>query len=155
MPSASQQPSPKPASATQMDSWMSSTRLIELTALYANEHVDPQAVPDADFVRQIIGTFWGTNCWCFVEQSFAIIAPGCALRPHLARELIAHPIEAMIAGGLDDENAVIAQGVALAHKPDPYLDLTPAGRQWLTEQWPDMESVAIEVFREIRRRLGL
>lgn len=136
-----------------MNSWTSTAGLIELIALYAHAGANPQAVTDADFVRQITGTFWGTNCWCFVEQSLAIIAPACALRPHLARELIAHPIEAMIAGGLDDENAVIAQGIALAHKRDPYLELTPAGRRWLLEQWPGLESVAIDVFREKRREL--
>jgi len=67
--------------------------------------------------------------------------------------LIAHPIEAVIAGGLDDENAVIAQGIALAHKRAPYVELTPAGRRWLLEQWPGLESVAIDVFREKRREL--
>ena len=70
------------------------------------------------------------------------------MRPHLVRQLIAHPIEAMIAGGLMDENSVIAQGLAYANSPQPYVEPTPDGRRWLLEQWPEFEAVAAEVYRQ-------
>lgn len=69
------------------------------------------------------------------------------MRPHLVRELIAHPIEAMIAGGLLDENDVIAQGVAYANKEQPYVEPSPEGRQWLLEQWPKFGDDVREVYR--------
>lgn len=47
-----------------------------------------------------------------------------AARPHLWTHLIGDPIEAMIAGGFENDGDVIAQGVALARKSDPYVPLT-------------------------------
>lgn len=70
------------------------------------------------------------------------------MRPHLVRELIAHPIEAMIAGGLLDENDVIAQGVAFASKAEPYVEPSPDGRRWMLEQWPKFEADVLEVYRQ-------
>ena len=58
------------------------------------------------------------------------------MRPHLTRALIVHPIEAMIAGGLEDENEVIGQGMACATKTNPYVEPTAEGKRWLCEQWP-------------------
>lgn len=128
--------------------WSSNERLRELEDFYALVSSDPDAVSDTEFIRNITKAFWPTNCWAFVEQAFAIVAPGCAMRPHLVRELVARPIEAMVFGGLTDENEVIAQGVAFAKKDLPYVEPTPEGRRWLLEQWPDLEPTAIEVFRE-------
>ena len=62
-------------------------------------------------------------------------------------DLIEHPIEIMIAGGLDNENDVIAQSVALARKNDPYVPLTDKGRTWLLESWPALEETVKGVFR--------
>lgn len=128
--------------------WSSPRRLAELGEFYDMVKANPESVTDAEFLQKIAGTFWPTNCSAFVEESFAIIAPGCAMRPHLVRQLIAHPIEAMIAGGLMDENSVIAQGLAYANSPQPYVEPTPDGRRWLLEQWPEFEAVAAEVYRQ-------
>ena len=76
------------------------------------------------------------------------------MRPHLVRELIAHPIEAMIAAGLEEEREVIRQGVACATKADPYVKPTAEGKRWLCEQWPHLENVAVEVFRAKYRELS-
>lgn len=130
-----------------MADWSYSRRLVELENFYARAQLDPDTVSDDDFIRKITQTFWATNCACFVQQAFAIIAPGCAMRPHLVRELIAHPIEAMIAGGLDDEQEVIRQGIWCATKAEPYVEPSPDGKRWLLEQWPKLEAVAIAVFR--------
>lgn len=132
----------------EFEGWGSNKRLAELAEFYEAVSAAPEAVSDAEFVQNITRAFWPTNCWAFVEQAFAIIAPGCAMRPHLVRELIAHPIEAMVFGGLVEENDVIAQGTALANKAHPYVAPSLAGRQWLLEQWPTLEPLAIEVFRQ-------
>lgn len=76
------------------------------------------------------------------------------MRPHLVRELIVHPIEAMIAGGLEEENEVIGQGAACATKANPYVEPTAAGKRWLSEQWPLLENLAVAVFRAKYRELG-
>jgi hypothetical protein len=68
--------------------------------------------------------------------------------------MIVHPIEAMIAGGLEDANEVIGQGVACANKADPYVEPTAEGKRWLREQWPLLENLAVEVFREKYRELS-
>ncbi|XLZ67837.1 hypothetical protein ABT364_14850 [Massilia sp. SR12] len=123
-------------------------RLAELGQFYKSVRLAPESISDTDFIQRITDTFWPTNCWAFVEQAFAIIAPGCAMRPHLVREFIAYPIEAMIAGGLSDGNDVIAQGVAFAHKAQPYVEPSPDGRRWLLEQWPKLEADILEVYRQ-------
>lgn len=137
-----------------MADWSYSRRLVELENFYARAQLDPDSVSDEEFIQRITQTFWGTNCACFVEQSFAIIAPACAMRPHLVRELIVHPIEAMIAGGLDDEHEVIQQGISCATKAEPYVEPSPDGKRWLLEQWPTLETVAIGIFREKHRELA-
>ncbi|WP_426212061.1 hypothetical protein [Massilia sp. TWP1-3-3] len=130
-----------------MENWSSPKCLVKLADFYADVQGTPESVSDADFMKRITETFWPTSCWCFVEEAFAIIAPGCAMRPHLTRALIVHPIEAMIAGGLEDENEVIGQGMACATKTNPYVEPTAEGKRWLCEQWPLLELLAIEVFR--------
>lgn len=137
-----------------MADWSYPKRLAELAYFYAEAQRTPDSVSDADFIQRITQTFWPTNCWSFVEQAFAIIAPGCAMRPHLVRELLVYPIEAMIAGGLDEEHEVIRQGVACATKTDPYVEPTAEGKRWLCEQWPLLEDLAVEVFREKYRELS-
>lgn len=134
--------------------WSYPKRLAELADFYADAQRSPESISDADFLQRITQTFWPTNCWSFVEQAFAIIAAGCAIRPHLARELIVHPIEAMIAGGLDEEEEIIRQGVACATKADPYVVPTAEGKRWLCEQWPQLENIAVEVFRAKYRELS-
>ena len=128
--------------------WSSPQRLADLGEFYDMVEQNPESVTDAEFIQKIVGTFWSTNCSAFVEQSFAVIAPGCAMRPHLIRELIVHPIEAMIAGGLLDENDVISQGLAYANNPEPYVEPTPDGRRWLLEQLPKLGLVVAEVYRQ-------
>lgn len=102
---------------------------------------------DEELIAQARAAYWGTNCWSWVEMSFAIISATCALRPHLALDLIGDPIDAMIQGGLEREEDVIAQGVAYARKERPYVPLTEEGRTWLLESWPRLEGDARAIFR--------
>ena len=132
-----------------MADWSQPSQLAKLAKFYEHARSNPQLVPDAAFVENIIKTFWPTNCWCFVEEAFAIIAPGCAMRPHLTRQLIRHPIEAMIAGGLERPEEVIAQGVVFATKQTPYVEPSLDGKQWLLQEWPKLEQMAAEVFNEV------
>lgn len=132
-----------------MAAWSFPRELRELAQFYAKARADPDSVSDAEVLAAVERAFWPTNCWSYAEAAFAIIAPACALRPHLVRQLIAHPIGAMIAGSLDDPDLVIAQGVACATKERPYVEPTPEGKKWLLEEWPRLESLAQEVFREI------
>lgn len=80
-------------------------------------------------------------------MALAIVSAVCALRPHLAEELIADPIDVMIQGGLDREEDVIAQGIALKRKSDPYVPLTEAGRAWLETSWSLLEKQVRAIFR--------
>jgi hypothetical protein len=131
-----------------MNDWSHPKQLVELAKFYEQARTSPESFSDAEFLEGITKAFWPTNCWSFVEAAFAIIAPGCAMRPHLARQLIQHPIEAMIAGGLEDPKAVIAQGTACATKQNPYVVPSSEGKQWLLREWPKLESLATVVFQE-------
>jgi hypothetical protein len=131
-----------------MSHWSHPKQLVELAKFYEQASRDPESVSDTEFLAGITKAFWPTNCWSFVEAAFAIIAPGCAMRPHLARQLIGHPIEAMIAGGLEDPNEIIAQGIACATKENPYVEPSLEGRQWLLNSWPKLGSLATAVFQE-------
>jgi hypothetical protein len=131
-----------------MSHWSHPKQLVELAKFYELARASPESVSDAEFLKNITKTFWPTNCWSFVEAAFAIIAPGCAMRPHLVRQLIQHPIEAMIAGGLEDPNEVIAQGMACATKQSPYVEPSAEGKQWLLNEWPKLGSLASAVFQE-------
>jgi hypothetical protein len=126
--------------------WTEPPQLVRFADFLARQERDPTA-SDEEFVREVRAAYWGTNCWSWVEMSLAIVSAACAQRPHLAAELIADPIDVMIQGGLHTEDLVIAQGVALARKPDPYVPLTDAGRTWLLESWPLLEEVAKATFR--------
>ena len=126
--------------------WKDPPQLVRFAEFLARQDSDP-AASDEDFIREARAAYWGTNCWSWVEMSFAIISAACARRPHLAPELIADPIDVMIQGGLTDENNVVRIGVALARKPDPYVPLTEEGRRWLLESWPLLEDEAKATFR--------
>lgn len=128
--------------------WTYPPQLVRFEAYLARVKEAPSSISDDELIVQVRATYWGTNCWSYVEMSLAILSAACALRPHLAERLIADPIEAMIAGGLDSEDDVIAQGVALARKSAPYVPLSDDGRAWLLEKWPELEREAREVFRQ-------
>lgn len=130
-----------------MAHWSHPKQLVELEQFYEKARSNPESVSDAEFIANISKAFWPTNCWSYVEAAFAIIAPACAMRPHLTRQLIESPIEAMIAGGLEDPNEVVAQGVACATKLNPYVEPSAEGRRWLLNEWPNLASLAAEVFR--------
>jgi len=132
-----------------MADWSHPQQLIELAAFYESDAKDPTQFDDEEFAKNVKKAFWGTNCWSFVEAAFAIIAPACSRRPHLARELIRFPIDAMIAGGLEDPSSVVAQGVACATKDDHYVEPTEEGEHWLLDEWPKLDAMAQEVFNEI------
>ena len=129
-----------------MTPWTRPPQLVRFAEFLAREEKNPTAT-DEEFIAQVRATYWGTNCWSWVEMSLAIISAACAQRPHLAPELIADPIDVMIQGGLTDENDVIALGIAQARKKDPYVPLTDAGRKWLLESWPKLEEDAKIIFR--------
>lgn len=130
-----------------MATWTHPPPLARLEQTLAAARQKPLSVSDEDLIKQVRATYWGTNCWSWVEMSLAIVSAVCALRPHLADELIGDPIGVMIEGGLDDENDVISQGVALARKIDPYVTLTDEGRTWLEESWPLLHEKAKAIFR--------
>ena len=130
-----------------MSTWTSPPQLVALAAFYAQAQAQPYAISDALFVETVRLAHWPTNCWSYVEASFAIIAPACLLRPHLTRELIAFPIDAMIAGGLDDAAQVIAIGMACATRDAPYVAPSEEGRRWLTQVWPGLGEMVEAVFQ--------
>jgi hypothetical protein len=130
-----------------METWTEPGQLVRFGAVLARARADETSVSDEELIAQVRAAYWGTNCWSWVEMSFAIISAACALRPHLALELIGDPIDVMIQGGLDREEDVIAQGVAVARKERPYVPLTDEGRTWLLESWPRLEADAKAIFR--------
>ena len=130
-----------------MSTWTSPPQLVALAAFYERAQAQPDAISDAAFLAAVKSAHWPTNCWSYVEASFAIIAPACLLRPHLTRELIVFPIDAMIAGGLDDARHVIAIGLACATRGDAYVAPTVEGKRWLTQVWPGLGEVADAVFQ--------
>lgn len=132
-----------------MAHWTHPDQLVLLEAFYEKVRADPTSVTDDEFLTIIRKAYWPTNCWAFVAAAFAIIAPGCLMRPHLARDLIRDPIDAMIAGGLTDPNEIVAQGVACATNFSFGTEPSPEGKKWLTEEWPLLESEAKAVFSEL------
>ena len=130
-----------------MPTWTSPPQLVALAAFYAQAQAHPETLSDAVFLENVKNAHWPTNCWSYMEASFAIIAPACLLRPHLTAELIALPIDAMIAGGLDHAEQVIAIGLACATRNDPYVEPSEAGRRWLTQVWPALGELAGSVFQ--------
>ena len=130
------------------NTWTETQQLVELSSFYEKAKTHPE-ITDEEFVKNIRKAFWATNCWSFVEASFAIIAPGCLMRPHLTKELIKHPIDAMIAGGLESSDEIIAQGIACATKEDHYVEPTEDGKYWLLNEWPKQEVIVKEVFQTL------
>lgn len=130
-----------------MPTWTSPPQLVALAALYAQAQAHPETLSDAVFLDNVKNAHWPTNCWSYVEASFAIIAPACLLRPQLTAELIALPIAAMIAGGLEDAEQVIAIGQACATRSEPYVAPSEEGKRWLTQVWPTLGEMAGAVFR--------
>jgi len=127
--------------------WTEPRQLARFAEVLSRARADESSVSDEELITQVRAAYWGTNCWSWVEMSFAIISATCALRPHLSLELIGDPIDVMIQGGLDREEDVIAQGVAVARKERPYVPLTDEGRAWLLESWPQLEDDAKAIFR--------
>ncbi|MED5615774.1 hypothetical protein [Janthinobacterium sp. P210005] len=130
-----------------MPTWTSPPQLVALAGFYAQVQAHPDAIGDAAFLGAVKAAHWPTNCWSYVEASFAIIAPACLLRPHLTAELIVLPIDAMIAGGLDDAGQVIAIGLACATRDAPYVAVSAEGKRWLTQVWPGLEELVETVFQ--------
>ena len=130
-----------------MSTWTSPPQLVALAAFYAQAQAQPDAFGDAAFLKAVKAAHWPTNCWSYAEASFAIIAPACLLRPHLTAELIAFLIDAMIAGGLDDAEQVIAIGLAYARRDAPYVVPSEEGKRWLTQVWPGLGEVVETVFQ--------
>jgi hypothetical protein len=130
-----------------MPTWTSPPQLVALAALYAQAQAHPETISEAAFIEAVKAAHWPTNCWSYVEASFAIIAPACLLRPHLTAELIVFPIDAMIAGGLEDAGQVIAIGLDCATRDAPYVEVSEEGKRWLTQVWPGLGEVVENVFQ--------
>ncbi|WP_426072572.1 hypothetical protein [Janthinobacterium sp. DSP2-3-3] len=130
-----------------MPTWTSPPQLVALAAFYAQAQAQPDAFSDAAFLDAVKTAHWPTNCWNYVDASFAIIAPACLLRPHLTAELIALPIAAMIAGGLEDAGQVIAIGLDCATRSALYVEPSEEGKRWLTQVWPTLGTMAEAVFQ--------
>lgn len=130
-------------------SWTSPPQLVALAALYAEVQSTPHAIDDAALLAAVTRAHWPTNCWDYAQASLAIVAHACVLRPQLTRELIALPVAALVAGGLDSGAAVLAYGTACLEVAAPYVVLTPEGRRWIEQQWPRLGAlVGEEVARQ-------
>lgn len=121
----------------------------DLLRLYRDLDTAPAGVSDAALLRAVEAAYWSTNVWSFVEEAFAIIGPACAHRPHLTRRLLRAPIEAIQAGGCEDPDDVVALGVALASKPDPYVPLSAPTTRWLREVLPTLRDEVHEVWAAV------
>lgn len=125
-------------------SWRSPPQLVALAAMYAEVQADPHAIDDAAFLDAVTRAHWPTNCWSYAQASLAIVSHACVLRPRLARELIALPVAAMMAAGLDSGAAIIEYGKACVVMEQPYVDFTPQGRRWMRQQWPTLGGLVDE-----------
>lgn len=134
--------------------WEHPKELRELKDFYGKLKNNPDSISDAEVISKIESSFWGTNCWSYVEQSLAIIAPACFYKPHLTTVLIKYPIEAMIAGGLDNYKDVIAYALVIAEKENPYVPLTEEGMCWLKNTWPILDEDIKNIFLEIWNKLN-
>lgn len=126
-------------------------RAAPLLALYEQARLNPDTVSDQELLGQIEKTYWPTNAFCAVQQIFCIIAPACLLRPHLTRELLRAPIEAIIACGVEDSAAVIALGTSLLKDKDAYTSPDRHGIAWLQNVLPTLGVLADEVFADVLR----
>lgn len=127
------------------ESWTSPPQLLALAAFYRDAQAHPASIPDAVFFDTVSRAHWPTNCWSYTQASLAIVAHGCVLRPQLTRELIALPIAAMMAGGLDSAAAIIEYGTACAAIAQPYVAFTLEGRRWMARTWPTLHALVDEV----------
>lgn len=126
--------------------WTSPAQLLALAAFYRDAQARPADIPDAVFLDTVARAHWPTNCWNYAQASLAIVAHGCMLRPHLTRELIALPVAAMMAGGLDTAAAIIDYGTACAARTGAYVAFTPEGRRWMAQQWPGLSRMVEEEY---------
>ncbi|MBB3117029.1 hypothetical protein [Pseudoduganella violacea] len=126
-------------------------RAAPLFALYEQARLNPGTVSDQELLEQIEKTYWPTNAFCAVQQIFCIIAPACLLRPHLTRELLRAPIEAIIACGIEDSASVIEVGTYLLKDQEPYASPDRHGAIWLQDVLPTLGALADEVFADVLR----
>ncbi|OBV39400.1 hypothetical protein [Janthinobacterium psychrotolerans] len=128
--------------------WTSPAQLLALAAFYRDAQHHPGAISDALFVDTVSRAHWPGNCQDCAQASLAIVAHGCVLRPHLTRELIALPVAALLAAGLDSGEAIIAWGTACAASTQPYVAFTPEGRRWMERQWPGLSVMLAEEYAQ-------
>ena len=134
--------------------WPRPKRLTNLDAFYEAVRRDPSSATDEEFLRRIAGAHAGSNALDYAEDSFGIIAPGCLLRPHLTRKLIAHPLGALIAAGVDDVGKMIRIGMACATSERNDVKPTAEGVQWLVQIWPQQIDLIREVVDELFQELA-
>ena len=128
-----------------MAGWTSPPQLLALAAFYRDAQARPAGISDAVFLATVSRAHWPTNCWSYAQASLAMVAHGCVLRPQLTRELIALPIAATMAGGLDSAAAIIDYGTACVASAQPYVAFTPEGRRWMAQQWPTLHALVDQV----------
>ena len=130
--------------------WTENGSLRELASFLRELREHSGTITDDEVVLQVTRAYpAATNCWAFVEYSLAIIASACAERPSVTERLIEEPIRAMVYGGLDQASEVIPQGLALADKLEPAVELLPEGRRWLKESWPQYDVAVRRIFQAI------
>ncbi len=72
------------------------------------------------------------------------------MRPHLTRELLRHPVGALVAGAaIGPEVALDLGQLVAADGPAVYVRPLPLGRKWLLEELPGLLPMIREVFAEI------
>ncbi len=128
--------------------WSSIVQLRRLRDVYEVAARTPAAVTDEALLAAVRETFWGTNSFAFVEASFAIIAPACALRPHLTKTLLRAPVRAAIASGVVDPAEIAGWGRRCGVDATVYVRSTATGRAWLSNDLPRLEALVTECVAE-------
>jgi len=131
-----------------MNQWDGYSKLWKLQGYYQCERENPRAISDEIFLNQIETCFWPSNCLDFAEASLVMVIPGCILRPHLTHALLHHPMEALMAGGVNNSESILQWGSALLHKEECYVSLTPEIREWLEIVWPNMGDIVQGIWEE-------
>jgi hypothetical protein len=135
-----------------MPQWETNGKLFALNRFCQKCLANPESATDLEFVQFVKASLWPCNASDAADAGFAIIAEALSVRPHLARELIALPVDALISGGMwedDDWRKMVQIGIDCATNPESYVVPTEAGKIWLTQEWPKLEGMIEEVFREM------
>ena len=94
-----------------------------------------EAISDAEVLRAALGfeAAVRTNCDAAAEALFAAVAPLCAVRPHLAPQLLRLPVRPLYYLGLDDAEHCVQWLTAYLQRAEHYVPLHETGRRWLSD----------------------